>query len=263
MLYPLGNTIALYLEIFQQNLKNLERWITLNNMEFNVKKSKITKITRKTQHFTSTFFLNNTELEEVDEFRDLGVITNHRLKWNSHVNCVVAKANRMLELIKRTCRGLNDFKTLRTLYCSLVRSSLENCSVVRSPYSRKNIDKLEGIQRRATKFILKTKDSYAARLEKLNLLSLEDSLRFLKTLKGFVDIDVSHFKDFYSNLDYHSIRHYDHLMLKKKYARTNTLKFSYFHRILDFWNMLPVDIRTAYCPGNFKFKVKKFLMSKS
>ena len=94
------------------------------------------KITRKKQRFTSTFFLNNTELEEVDEFRDLGVITDHLLRWNSHVNCVNAKANRMLGLIKRTCKGLNDLKTLRTLYCSLVRSNLEYCSVVWSPYSR-------------------------------------------------------------------------------------------------------------------------------
>ena len=116
-------------------------------MEFDVTKCKIMKITRKKQPFTSTFFsVTNTELEEVDEFRDLGAITDHHLRWSSHVNCVVAKANWMLGLIKRTCKGLNDLKTLRTLYCSLVTSNLEYCSVVWSPYSRKNIDKLEGLR---------------------------------------------------------------------------------------------------------------------
>ena len=68
-------------------------------MEFNVKKCKIMKITREKQPFTSTFLLNNTELKEVDKFRDLGVITDHHLRWHCHVNCVVAKANRMLGLI--------------------------------------------------------------------------------------------------------------------------------------------------------------------
>ena len=111
--------------------------------------TQIMKMTRKKQRFTSTFFLNNTELEEVDEFKDVGVITENHLRWNSHVNCVVVKANRMLGLIKRTGKGLNDLKTLRTLYCSLVRTNPEYCSVVWSPYSRKNIDKLEGVQRRA------------------------------------------------------------------------------------------------------------------
>ena len=36
-----------------------------------------------------------------------------------------------------------------------------------------------------------------------------------KVLKGLIDIDVSHFVDFYTNYDYYSLRHYDHLMLEK------------------------------------------------
>ena len=52
----------------------------------------------------------------------------------------------MLGLIKRTCKGLDDPKTLHTLYCSLVRSNLEYCSVVWSPYSKRNTDKLERVQ---------------------------------------------------------------------------------------------------------------------
>ena len=40
------------------------------------------------------------------------------------VNCVGAKANRMLRLIKRAFKSLNNLKTLRTLDCSLVRSNL-------------------------------------------------------------------------------------------------------------------------------------------
>ena len=63
------------------------------------------------------------------------------------MNCVVSNANRMLRLIKRTCKGLNDLKALRTLDCSLVRSNLEYCSLVWSLYSRKNLDKLDGVQK--------------------------------------------------------------------------------------------------------------------
>ena len=54
----------------------------------------------------------------------------------------------MMGLIKRTCKGLNDLKTLRTLNFSLVWSNLKYCSVVWPPYSRKNLDKLDGVQRR-------------------------------------------------------------------------------------------------------------------
>ena len=32
-------------------------------------------------------------------------------------------------------------------------------------------------------------------------------LPFFKVLKGLIDIDVSHFVDFYDNCDYYSFRH--------------------------------------------------------
>lgn len=118
-----------------------------------------------------------------------------------------------------------------------LRSNLECCSAAWSPCSRTNIYNLEGPQRRATKFVLKSEDRYKNRLEKLDLLSLKKQESFnccnllFKVLKGLIDIDVSHFLDFYSNCSYYSFNHNDHLMLKKKYARTNTLKYSYFHRI--------------------------------
>ena len=51
-------------------------------------------------------------------------------------------------------------------------------------------------------------------------------------------------------------------MLRQKYTSTNTLEYSYFHRIVGSWRIF-VNIRTAYGTGNFNFKVKKFLMDRS
>lgn len=73
------------------------------------------RITKKKQPFISNFFLHNSFLEEVNEFWDLGIITDQYLRWNFHIDKVVAKANRMLELITRTCRDFDDHKTLSKL----------------------------------------------------------------------------------------------------------------------------------------------------
>ena len=140
---------------------------------------------------------------------------------------------------------------MRTLYCALVRSNVEYCSVVWSPFTKKNIEKVEKVQRRATKFILKTEDNYETRLKKLNLMSLKNR-RFLadvtflyKALNGISNINIDSYIDFYSDADHYSFRKYDDLSLKKKYARTNPLKYSFFHRIVDSWNLLPYDTRRA------------------
>ena len=41
---------------------------------------------------------------------------------------------------------------------------------------------------------------------------------------------------------------------EKKYARTNVLKYSFFHRITDQWNQLPLDTRVSDNVNNFKSK---------
>ena len=109
-----GNCIAIYADdckssriinsasdqiMFQEDLDNLHRWSLRNVMDFNVKKCKIMRITKKKQPFISNYLLDNPVLEEVNEFRDLGITTDQHLRWNLHIDKVVAKANRMLGLI--------------------------------------------------------------------------------------------------------------------------------------------------------------------
>ena len=277
------NTIALYADdcktsrvincpsdyqVFQSDLDNLYSWSQQNLMDFNVKKCKLMRITKKKMPFRSDLQLNNNTLEETSEFCDLGLVTTSMLSWNAHVDKISSKANKILGLIKRTCRGLTDVTTLRTLYCTLVRSQLEYCTVVWSPYTARNVDKLERIQRRATKFILKTDVEYDTRIERLNLLSLKDRrflldvLFFYKALNGYINLDVSSYIQFYSNSEGYSLRGRDELILKKNYARTDTFKFSFFNRIVDSWNVLPLSVRQASSISSFKRGVRDFLFSR-
>ena len=52
-------------------------------------------------------------------YKDLGLFTASNLSWNQHVDKITAKANRVLGLVKRTCRDLKDIDIMKTLYCSL------------------------------------------------------------------------------------------------------------------------------------------------
>ena len=63
-------------------------------------------------------------MQSVDVHNDLGVFTASDLLWNQHVVRITAKVNRVLGLVNRTCRGLKDIDTMKTLYCSLVRPLL-------------------------------------------------------------------------------------------------------------------------------------------
>ena len=137
----------------------------------------------------------------------------------------------MLDLIKRTCMDLKDESTLNTLYCSLVSmSNLEYCSVVWCPFIKGNVNKLERIQLRATRFILKLNEPYDVRLRKLNLLTLEqrrfvgDVTFLFKARNGHLDVDFSQFLDFYSQEDRYLLRHFDTKSLKRKTSGQTYLK---------------------------------------
>ena len=232
-----------------------------------MKKCKLLRTTKKRMPFHADLKLNGCSLDETYEFCDLGLVTSKKLSRNAHVDKICSMANKILGLIKRICKGLKDVNTPRTLYYALVRSHLEYCTIVWSPHRARNINKLERIQRRASKFILKTDDDYETRKDKLNLSSLEDRrfffdvLFFYKVLNGFVNIDISPLIDFYSHSDRYSLRGRDNLSLKKQFSRTDVFKFSYFNRIVDLWNSLPNSLRSATSVSNFKRGVREFLTS--
>lgn len=93
------------------------------------------RITKNRSPILAPLQLGGTTLEVTAEFSNLGLLTNRKLSWNSHIDKMSCKANKVLGLIKRNCRDLRDVSTLRTLYCALVRSQLEYGSVVWSPFT--------------------------------------------------------------------------------------------------------------------------------
>ena len=116
------------------------------------------------------------------------------------------------------------------------------------------------------RFILKTDDDYGTRVEKLNLFSLQYRrflfdvlLFFFKVLNGYINIDISAFINFYSDYDRYCLRDRDNCVLKKNYARTDNFKFSFFNRIVDMWNALPLSSRRASSIYSFKKGVFDYL----
>ena len=82
------------------------------------------------------------------------------------------------------------------LYKAIVRPHLEYCIQAWRPYRKKDIDKLERIQRRATKMIPKLIDlSYESCLLQCGLTTLEtrrlrgDQIEVFKIVNGYEDVD--------------------------------------------------------------------------
>ena len=153
------------------------------------------------------FFLDISGLEEVEEFKDLRIFTNQHLPWNPHIDYVVSKANRVLGLIKRTCRRLDDPTTLRTPYITaLWFARTWNTVQWHGPRIQKEIlIYWKGYREE------QQDDPYHIRLKRLNLMSLHkrrlltDVTFSYKVRNGNINIDVSKIIDFHSEADRFSL----------------------------------------------------------
>ena len=59
--------------LLQSDLRNLEHWSSVFGLTFNEKKCKQQRITRKITPVTSTYMINDHQLNTTDTERDLGV----------------------------------------------------------------------------------------------------------------------------------------------------------------------------------------------
>ena len=105
--------------------------------------------------------------------KDLGVTFNDDMKVSEQCGIAASKGNQILGLIRRTIT-YKEKHLIVPLYKAIVRPHLEYCIQAWRPYRKKDIDKLERIQRRATKMIPELRDlSYESRLLQCGLITLE------------------------------------------------------------------------------------------
>ena len=194
------------------------------------------------------------------------MITNDT-SWKDHFVMIVAKANRMLDFLKRNCPGIVGSTVLLHLYCSLVRSHFCFCSQLWAPQSStSNLILVENIQRRATHFILRNSNlCYKAHLIKLKLLPLSYWLEYLdfffKCLHGLIDF-THELSYYFSFLKGNTRCASSGLHLNLNACCMSSFRDFYFNRITLMWNSLPKNIKDSDTISSFKSKLKSFYFTR-
>lgn len=185
----------------QRQLETFANWCNLNRMEVNPEKCSIITFSRKKEPIRFSYTLNGTTITRVDHIKDLGVILDSQLTYKQHISYIVDKASKTLGFIFRIGKNFTDIYCLKSLFCSLVRSTLEYCSSIWNPTYNNGVERVESIQRRFIRFALRRlpwRDpfqlpSYESRCQLIDLellRSRRDTSRALfiaDTLQGRVD----------------------------------------------------------------------------
>ncbi|KAL0859619.1 hypothetical protein ABMA27_010746 [Loxostege sticticalis] len=185
--------------VLQNDLNTVVKWCQFNKMKLNVDKCSIISFTKKKNRITHSYIAQDTPLNRNTTVRDLGVLIDEQLTFRQHYEYIMKRSRRLLGFIFRATKDFKNPRSMLSLFLSLVRSILEYCSPIWSPYYNVHIENIEKIQKKCLRYICykykfgRTLNNYSDRLSKFGIMSLQtrraryDLLYLHKILHSSID----------------------------------------------------------------------------
>ena len=220
--------------------------------------------------------LGNTDYEfsfpVKDKIELFGLTIDNELNFKQHITILCEKINNQFNVIRRF-RKLISTSTMLRLYKAFILPHFYYCSIVWHFCGKRNTDKMEALNKRILRFILKDNDSnYSQLLEKARTATLFNKrvqnmlLILFKSL--YFDNYPKYLKDlFVLRSTTYSLRGTNILSLPKPYTTTYGLQ-SFRYLATKSWNSLPDYFRSVFnfnefrnliCSYNFSDNVSSFI----
>lgn len=200
------------------------------------------------------------KLTQVTNEKDIGVIFDQGLEFNEHIKEKVGKANKMAGIIRRAYRFLTP-DVFVPLYKALCRSHFDYATSVWAPDSVRQIEQIEGVQRRATKYLPGMRDMcYEQRLRKLGLTTLThrryraDIIEIYKISHEIYEKEISIDLEYHTDNNIRALRGHRYKLRKDRWTSKKRRR-SFTQRTVNIWNGLPRSVVEAESLNAFKSRL--------
>ena len=243
----------------QVDLDRIYNWSVKWEVEFNTKKCHLMRMGRSKNRPIEEYKLGNEQISAVNNERDLGVLIEDSLLPEKHINRIFGETYGLLQNIRYAFHYM-DIDMMHKIITSLIRPRLEYAAVVWSPHRKKDIKKLERIQKIATKMVPEISTlPYEERLKEMNLPTLEDRrergdlIMLFKMINGIEKLDRENLfvREQREGLRGHCKR------LRKETCLRDKKKYSFPHRTIDLWNGLEKEVVEAVSVHKMKERFDK------
>ena len=244
----------------QMDLNALSLWGRCWGMKFNTKKSHIMQIANRSG--PRFYELDNSILSNVQDAKYLGVTLTSDMTWTSQISAMTSKAHQRLGFVRRNLRGA-PYKHRAAAYTSLVRSHLEYCGVIWDPTTKREIDKLERVQRQSARWARGQYGitSVTKLLKDLQWAELADRRRdqrlalFYKLLNGLIAVPPDEIDIVRATRPARLPLNQLNLCRPRASRKASPLWHSTVFRTIPQWNSLPATVAEACSPSTFKSRL--------
>lgn len=206
--------------------------------------------------------INDANISEVESIRDLGIIIDNKLKFDTHINKIIRNAYYRVQFLFKVIKSRSSITWIK-VYKSYIRPLLEYAPEAWNPLQISDIKKLEKCQKYFTKILL-TKCglpyiNYHERLEYFKLPTLEnrrktyDLVLAYKIINGYTYVPNKIFNISNRETNNSKIR-----IISKTQNKFSSKSF--VNRTAIAWNVLDKETILSSTPFLFKNKLKSILV---
>ncbi|KAG6445231.1 hypothetical protein O3G_MSEX003784 [Manduca sexta] len=139
----------------QSSLNHFQYMITELGLNISQKKTKVCIFNRGRNRINIQLIVNNNAIEQVNNFKYLGIWLDSSLKWGKHISETYNKCTQFLNIFKVLAGakwGLHP-KHLRKMYIAIIRSRIDYGSCLYGNSANSNLIKLDRVQNYAMRII--------------------------------------------------------------------------------------------------------------
>ena len=248
----------------QEDINKIKAWSEKWKMKFNVDKCHVVRFGKSSMRPIWQYKLGDETIPSADKEKDLGVVINSKLEPEDHINQVTGKMHNLLANMKIAFTYI-DASMVRKIITTFIRPTLEYAAVAWNPWKVKDIQKIERIQRAATRWVPELRElSYEERLQALNLTTLEARrkrgalITLYKCKTGMINIDK---EDFITPGD--SRTRGNSKKLQRKVGKIDPKKHGFPNIFIESWNKLPEHVVNAKNIHQFKKLYDEYVMAQA
>lgn len=272
LLYIYGENLSQMAAEMNRNFQKLNDWLAVNKLKLNVTKTKWMAINNRNETLDDvSLHMEGVDLENVNSMKYLGVIIDNKLNMKDHVKYIGKKVARKIYLFGRLSKFFT-FATKVNVYKTIIQPHFDYCATVLMCANNEDVEKLQKLQNKALRIILKCKrrTSVMEMFHRLNIWkikTIQQSILII-TLKLVFKLRNNMTPEYLSsrsklNNQVHSreLRNANDFRLPK-YTKSRSQKMVLYNG-LKWFNNLPDHIKNEKDWTAFKRKICEFLSVKT